>query len=378
MNVAIIAQDSDSTNKKQGEVIHFRKQTSSERFDHGHVQSSQLYRREVYPFLTDAARNVYFELESRINGFHKESDFVSYSQLQGTDLPGARKIGRATVARGVKELVQLGVITVLVECRRRGNKYKINEISLANNSSFLRSKKGGSESELVQKWNRTGSESEPPVVQNLNSQKIYKYISKDKKQKRDWLDLKILEEHVSQKTHSITLEQIQSACDLNYQKELFEEYNSKNDLAKNLKHAYFATWLLNAYSGFDKKPEGNNQIASTKQTSDSDKKNTDHHSSMKSENTRLDTKTEKTFSYEPKKTDSRNQNTAIRLTLNQIRMFASKLANHAPFASAHAEPGESLKDLENRLAIKLGNPSYAQEIIQDLEAVGYKSKAVGA
>lgn len=50
------------------------------------VMSSRLYRKEVWPFLSDAARNVYAELENRINGHNKESDFVSYSQLQGGEL----------------------------------------------------------------------------------------------------------------------------------------------------------------------------------------------------------------------------------------------------------------------------------------------------
>ncbi|MEG2265704.1 MAG: hypothetical protein RSC68_15385, partial [Acinetobacter sp.] len=58
----------------------------SDKFDQGYVMSSRLYRKEVWPFISDAARNVYAELENRINGHNKESDFVSYSQLQGGDL----------------------------------------------------------------------------------------------------------------------------------------------------------------------------------------------------------------------------------------------------------------------------------------------------
>ena len=93
--------------------------------------SSQLYRKEVYPFLSDAARHVYFELENKINGFQKDSDFVSYSQLQGnSELEGARTVSRMTIAKGIKELANHGVITILATHPKLGNKYQINEVSL--------------------------------------------------------------------------------------------------------------------------------------------------------------------------------------------------------------------------------------------------------
>ena len=74
----------------------------SDKFVQGYVMSSRLYRKEVWPFLSDAARNVYAELENRINGHNKESDFVSYSQLQGGELEGSRKLSSRTVTIGVK------------------------------------------------------------------------------------------------------------------------------------------------------------------------------------------------------------------------------------------------------------------------------------
>ena len=64
----------------------------SEKFDKGYVMSSRLYRNEVKPFLGDAARNVYAELEEYISGFNKESDFVSYSQLQGRKIDGLEEM----------------------------------------------------------------------------------------------------------------------------------------------------------------------------------------------------------------------------------------------------------------------------------------------
>ena len=41
----------------------------ADKFEKGYVMSSRLYRQEVRPFLSDAAKNVYAELEDRINGF---------------------------------------------------------------------------------------------------------------------------------------------------------------------------------------------------------------------------------------------------------------------------------------------------------------------
>ncbi|MBI1450401.1 hypothetical protein IL972_00415 [Acinetobacter sp. FL51] len=120
-------------------VIHFPKPQEkmqearnmySDKFVQGYVMSSRLYRKEVYPFLSDAARNVYAELENRINGHNKESDFVSYSQLQGGELVGSRKMGRTTVSNALQELIKLGVITVIANGKQGMKSYRLNEISL--------------------------------------------------------------------------------------------------------------------------------------------------------------------------------------------------------------------------------------------------------
>ncbi|MEX5402259.1 hypothetical protein WCD96_17505 [Proteus mirabilis] len=129
----------------------------SDKFDQGYVMSSRLYRKEVWPFISDAARNVYAELENRINGHNKESDFVSYSQLQGGDLPGARQLSRRTVSTGLKELIKLGVITVLADGKQGMKSYRLNEISLKDrftNETSL-------PSTPVHLGNQTGSPSTP-------------------------------------------------------------------------------------------------------------------------------------------------------------------------------------------------------------------------
>lgn len=126
MNAAQIIQFQKPSQPAQGAG----KSMYSDKFDQGYVMSSRLYRKEVWPFLSDAARNVYAELENRINGHNKESDFVSYSQLQGSDLPGARQLSRRTVSTGLKELIKLGVITVLADGKQGMKSYRLNEISI--------------------------------------------------------------------------------------------------------------------------------------------------------------------------------------------------------------------------------------------------------
>jgi len=162
----------------QGELVQFPKkerQAMSEKFSQGYVQSSQLYRKEVYPFLSDAARHVYFELENRINGFQKDSDFVSYSQLQGNaELEGARVVARASISKGLKELIKHGVITVLAT-GKKGNKYQINEVSLLGKQY---TKKTSSSTELVHVVDQSSLPSRPQLVHVVDTQKkdLKKYI----------------------------------------------------------------------------------------------------------------------------------------------------------------------------------------------------------
>lgn len=147
-------------------VIQFRKPQEqeagkdmySDRFEQGHVMSSRLYRKEVWPFISDAARNVYMELENRINGHLKETDFVSYSQLQGDEsLEGARIMSRPTVSKALQELIKCGVISVVSTGKKGMKSYRINEISLkdqfTNKTSVV--------SKLVHLVNRSSVVSKP-------------------------------------------------------------------------------------------------------------------------------------------------------------------------------------------------------------------------
>lgn len=153
MNAAQIIQFQKPSQPAQGAG----KSMYSDKFDQGYVMSSRLYRKEVWPFLSDAARNVYVELENRINGHNKESDFVSYSQLQGGDLPGARKLSRETVRNGIDELLKLKVVSIAGTGSRGVKKYVLNEISLKDQFT----NKTSSITKPVRKVNHTSSTTEP-------------------------------------------------------------------------------------------------------------------------------------------------------------------------------------------------------------------------
>lgn len=118
--------------KHEDNIVPFNKgKKMADKFEKGYVMSSRLYRYEVRPFLSSAAKDVYAELEDRINGFKdKVTDHVSYSQLQGGKLEGSKKLSTKTVSSGLKELLKLGVISVVSENSRKGNEYQINEVSL--------------------------------------------------------------------------------------------------------------------------------------------------------------------------------------------------------------------------------------------------------
>lgn len=154
--------------KEQGKLVKFPKKatTMSEDLEQGFVMSSRLYRKEVYPFLSDAARNVYTELENRITGHNKKSDFVSYSQLQGGALPGSRKLSSKTVSNGIKELIELGVISVIASGKQGVKSYQIHEVSLVDH--FTResalSNPSPKESTLLGKVDHFTTESETTLL----------------------------------------------------------------------------------------------------------------------------------------------------------------------------------------------------------------------
>lgn len=169
MNAAQIIQFQKPSQPAQGAG----KSMYSDKFDQGYVMSSRLYRKEVRPFLTDAARNVYAELEDRINGHNKESDFVSWTQLQGGDLKGSRKMSLSTVKVGLAMLLANGVISIVATGKQGIKKYRLNEISLVGKTIIKPSEKESSnyfgnrsttETEVLQKPKQNTSETGAPTT----------------------------------------------------------------------------------------------------------------------------------------------------------------------------------------------------------------------
>ncbi|AYA02252.1 hypothetical protein BEN74_04770 [Acinetobacter sp. WCHAc010034] len=117
-----------------GEVVQFPKnerKAMSDQLSKGFIMKSRLYHFEVEPFLSDAAKNVYSVIMGYTNGFNKSSDHISHRQIQGGKLKGSNKLSSGTVTSGIKELVWFGVIAVVEKNNKLGNKYQINEVSLA-------------------------------------------------------------------------------------------------------------------------------------------------------------------------------------------------------------------------------------------------------
>lgn len=169
MNAAQIIQFQKPSQPAQGAG----KNMYSDKFDQGYVMSSRLYRKEVWPFLSDAARNVYVELENRINGHNKESDYVSWTQLQGGDLKGSRKMSLSTVKVGLAMLLANGVISIIATGKQGIKKYRLNEISLIGKTVIKPSEKESSnyfgnrsttKTEVLQKPKQNTSETGAPTT----------------------------------------------------------------------------------------------------------------------------------------------------------------------------------------------------------------------
>ena len=304
---------------------------------------------EVLNKISDAAVKIYLLTARKTRGWQKEMDAISTSQFE--EFTGK---SRPTVIRCIKELITVGL---LVECTetRHGKVYKLGEETNIGIHLKVTSKK----SLLVKNFNYPSKKILLLLVKNFYPQKQLSKTTNQKKEKKGWLDFEVLKKHLSQKNEGVNFEQITTACDLKYQIELFEDYNADNQLSANLKHAYFATWLINAY----------NETKQAKTTSGHNKKS----SSEKPKQARTADQDQQAPVEKPK-----TNGKPPLLSYKQVGLFAKLLAEYDPFASQHAEPGELTEDLEKRLRMKLGSPDYAQSVMKDLEAVGYKQNGVGA
>ena len=314
----------------------------SDRFVQGHVMSSRLYRKEVWPFISDAARNVYAELENRINGHLKETDYVSYSQLQGSDLDGARQLGRKTVSAGLKELIKYGVVTVISSGKQGMKLYRLNEVSLKD-----RFTKGTSTP--VPPVNQTSSPSTPPTS-SLGEHTIDTSL--------DSLEFK-------KNTPPVDNSQTEMFCDsvkyhtdnsnLYSLRELASEYPIQTDLktqAKNLNSELSDDFIFSELKNFAQ------WSTSRDKTTAQGWMNYWIYRIQK-------LKTPKAKSQKSTKPKSKG------LSDPQINFFASKLCNHHEFASMYSGVGESHKEFEIRVATTLRNPKNIVDWASYLHDVGF-------
>lgn len=249
------------------------RQAMSLTFEKGFVPSSRLYRYEVRPFLSDAAKNVYAELEDRINGFkNKTTDHVSYSQLQGGKLTGSRKLGTATVSKGLKELLELGVISTISESSRKGNEYQINEISLVDH---FRNKSTTSETEALQKLKRdhfrnksaSTSETEDTIeLSRINYRTIHTQgnAPEEIEINDEWKpDLNFLKTLIQQSNFSNRADEVLAMSDFQFHLGNFNaHWENKTPLTENQNHRKFTAWLIQEFE----KAERKNQVAKKQTT----------------------------------------------------------------------------------------------------------------
>ena len=317
----------------------------SDKFVQGYVMSSRLYRKEVWPFLSDAARNVYAELENRINGHNKESDFVSYSQLQGGELEGSRKLSSRTVTIGVKELLDLGVIKVVESGKQGVKKYQINDISLVNHftkESTLQSK-AVKESTLISKADHFTKESKTTLP------------SKDTIDNKNLLDIKKRTSSVDNSETEIFSDSVEYHEDnknLYSLRELAGVYTIQTDLAdqaKRINPKLDDAKILSELKNFAQ------WSTSREKTTAQGWMNYWIYRIQKLSTT-------KAKSSKPKSKG---------LSDAQVNYFVSELCNYQSFKSKHSNVGESQKAFETRISSNIRKPEYAEKYGPYLHELGF-------
>lgn len=314
----------------------------SDKFVQGYVMSSRLYRKEVWPFLSDAARNVYAELENRINGHNKESDFVSYSQLQGDcDLEGARLMSRPTVSKALKELIQLGVITVISGGKQGTKSYRINDISLKDR--FI---------------NNTSVVSKP--VKLVNQDRF-----------SDNTETSVVTTHTIDNKNLLDIKKRTSSVD-NSETEIFSDSVEYHEDNKNL---YSLRELAGVYTIqtdlADQAKRINPKLDDAKILSEL--KNFAQWSTSREKTTAQGWmnywiyRIQKLSTTKAKSSKPKSKG----LSDAQVNYFVSELCNYQSFKSKHSNIGESQKAFETRISSNIRKPEYAYTYGPYLHELGF-------
>ena len=135
------------------------------------TQMPNLILDKVIPLIPESEARCLLYICRRTFGFHKESDRISFSQFmdgikdrRGNVLDYGAGLARASVSKALRHLMQAGAI--LIRTSGKGNYYQINlhmdvdKVVQIVNQSNIRTK--------------SGSKSEPKLVQRLNTQNLGK------------------------------------------------------------------------------------------------------------------------------------------------------------------------------------------------------------
>lgn len=327
----------------------------SDKFVQGYVMSSRLYRKEVWPFLSDAARNVYEQLENWINGQLKETDHISHRQIQGGELKGSNKLSSATVSSGLKELIWFEVVTVIEKNNRIGNKYQINEVSLveyfeqfsALEIKALRfSNESASISEALQLVKRQPISNESASASGSGASIDIPLDSLDIKKRTSLVD------NSETEIFSDSVEYHEDNKNLYSLRELAAVYTIQTDLAdqaKRINPKLDDAKILSELKNFAQ------WSTSREKTTAQGWMNYWIYRIQKLSTT-------KAKSSKPKSKG---------LSDAQLNYFASELCNHHDFRSKHSNIGESQKAFESRINTNIRKPEYADTYGPYLHELGF-------
>lgn len=327
----------------------------SDKFVQGYVMSSRLYRKEVWPFLSDAARNVYEQLENWINGQLKETDHISHRQIQGGELKGSNKLSSATVSSGLKELIWFEVVTVIEKNNRIGNKYRINEVSLveyfeqfsALEIKALRfSNESASISEALQLVKRQPISNESASASGSGASIDIPLDSLEFKKRTSLVD------NSETEIFSDSVEYHEDNKNLYNLRELAGVYTIQTDLAdqaKRINPKLDDAKILSELKNFAQ------WSTSREKTTAQGWMNYWIYRIQKLSTT-------KAKSSKPKSKG---------LSDAQLNYFASELCNHHDFRSKHSNVGESQKAFETRISSNIRKPEYAEKYGPYLHELGF-------
>ena len=267
------------------------------------------------------------------------------SSSKSISLEGARNLGRKTVSAGLKELIKLGVITVLSSVKQGMKSYQINEISIKDQFINVTS----SPSELVHSGNQTGVASEP-LTSSPSEHTIDTSL--------DSLEFKKTNLSVDNSKSEMFGDSVEYHCDnknLYSLRELSKVYPVQSDLIDQI---------------VDRCPElTNEQIMSELKNFAQWSKGRDNTTAQGWMNYWI-YRIQKLSA--PKAKSQKSAKAKIKgLSESQIDLFASKLTDFHDFSNKYSTPGESEKAFKARIASKLREPEYLKKWASYLADVGF-------